>query len=128
MKKKVFIIIVVLIIAGVASFFIYKKVKQKKEAGSSGTTGGATGTSTFPLKQGSQGENVKLLQNMLNKIVPAELEADGIFGTKTEASLQNKVGLKQLTKNQFEALRNIMSGYVLGTGLRPDEINQIHNA
>jgi len=124
MKKKVILIIIIVVILGIASFFIYKKVKK---SGSSTQTG-TTSSSDFPLKQGSKGANVTILQNMLNKIIPAELEADGIFGPKTEADLYKKIGLKQLTKNQFEELKTIMSGYTLGTGLYDYEIKKIQNA
>ena len=44
----------------------------------------------FPLKQGSRGEAVRLLQRALNVIPPnvyALIAEDGIFGPKTEESL-----------------------------------------
>jgi len=127
MKKKITIIIIIVAILGIASFFIYKKVKQRKET-SSGT--GSTGSSSagFPLKQGSRGTEVKNIQGSLNRILPATLTVDGIFGPATEASLQQKIGLSQLTKKQYDAFMSVMSGFVMGTGLNQFELAQIKNA
>jgi len=124
MKKKIIIIVIIVVILGIAAFFIYKKVK--KSGGS--TPGSATGGSEFPLKQGSRGTKVENLQKALNKINPIELTVDGIFGPKTEADLLKKVGLKQLTKKQYEEFMEISAGYFLSTGLYPWELTQIQNA
>lgn len=107
MKHKWLIIIVVVTILAIVSFFIVKKAKQKKETDSTGTSssgsGSGTTTSKFPLKRGSTGDDVKLLQQRLNTIAPMliPLSIDGIFGPKTESALYDVVRLKQLTQNQY---------------------------
>jgi len=121
MKKRIVIIIAIAAVLGIAIFFIVKKTKQKN--GASNSTGGI-----FPLKKGSRGTEVKNVQNMLNKIIPADIEVDGIFGPKTESSLQQKVGLIQLTKKQYEKFIEIMAGQSLLTGLYEHEKSQIKNA
>lgn len=39
------------------------------------------------LKQGSKGENVKIMQRALNKVMGAELSEDGIFGPNTKTAV-----------------------------------------
>jgi len=131
MKKKVIIIIIVLALLGAATFFIVKKVKQNK----TGTTSsGTSSASTFPLKKGSQGNEVITLQTILNKIVGSapidtiRLDIDGIFGAKTEQALQEKVGLTQLTKNQYNALIRLTADYVMIGNLYPWVKEEIQNA
>jgi len=126
MKKKTLIIIVLLIIFAIIITFITIKVKKRNNLSSS--TNSSSNSGTFPLKQGSRGTEVKNVQNMLNKIIPADLEVDGIFGPKTEASLQKRVGLRQLTKKQYEKFIEIMAGQVLLTALYESEKSQIINA
>jgi hypothetical protein len=46
----------------------------------------------FPLKQGSRGERVKKLQQIVNKKTGAGLVEDGIFGPKTSEAF-SRVGL-----------------------------------
>jgi peptidoglycan hydrolase-like protein with peptidoglycan-binding domain len=40
------------------------------------------------LRQGSTGENVKQLQNLLNYVYGPNLKVDGIFGSQTEAAVK----------------------------------------
>lgn len=47
-----------------------------------------TSRSLPTLRLGSQGEDVKYLQNLLNYIYGPELNIDGIFGTKTETAVK----------------------------------------
>ena len=47
-----------------------------------------TSRSLPTLRRGSQGENVKYLQNLLNYIYGQNLKVDGIFGAATEASVK----------------------------------------
>ena len=47
-----------------------------------------TSRSLPTLRRGSQGENVKYLQNLLNYIYGQNLKLDGIFGAATEASVK----------------------------------------
>jgi hypothetical protein len=57
---------------------------------------GISETKIMLLKRGSKGNQVKILQDNLNKIVDAELIADGIYGKSTEISVlffQNKYKL-----------------------------------
>jgi len=125
MKKKVIIIIIVLALLGAATFFIVKKVKQNK----TGTTSsGTSSASTFPLKQGSRGNEVKTVQSALNKILENLLDVDGIFGPKTEEALYQKVGLKQLTKKQYDAFLSVFAKIIMASGLYQWEKEEIQNA
>jgi hypothetical protein len=47
--------------------------------------------SSYPLKNGSKGSNVQMLQNWLNNngYANPKLLADGIFGAKTESAVRN---------------------------------------
>ena len=56
------------------------------------------------LKKGSRGKQVKLLQQDLNYAMPLNLDADGIFGTKTYDCLKS-----------FQASRNITSDGIYGS-------------
>jgi hypothetical protein len=55
--------------------------------------------SEFPLKNGSSGNNVKLLQEKLGGLV-----VDGFFGNKTEQALISKTGKNTITKSELNAL------------------------
>jgi hypothetical protein len=46
---------------------------------------------SYPLKNGSKGSNVQMLQNWLNKngYASPKLVADGVFGAKTESAVRN---------------------------------------
>lgn len=122
MKKKIIITTIILAILAIVTFFIVKKVKQTNATSSTGTGTG------FPLKQGSKGEEVKIVQNSLNKIIGNTIAADGVFGQQTENALYIKVGLKQLTKKQYEAFISVFSGLTLVASLYDHEKNQIKNA
>jgi hypothetical protein len=127
MKKKIIMIAIIITILGIAAYFIVKKVRQNK-AGRTGT--GTDTASIFPLKQGSRGAQVKNVQSALNKLLALEtkLIEDGIFGPKTEDVLYRKVGLKQLTKNQYEALVATFADIVMAIDLYDDEKKKIQNA
>lgn len=63
--------------------------------GSSGSTAPSVtaGNDTFPLKVGSSGERVKLLQNALKRIKPSlSLPSDGIFNEATRIAVVAWVG------------------------------------
>ncbi|MFC4817623.1 peptidoglycan-binding domain-containing protein [Flavobacterium sp. GCM10023249] len=51
---------------------------------------------SLPLKNGSRGNEVQELQRKLG------VEADGIFGSKTETALLKAKGVKSITLNQFD--------------------------
>ncbi|MCQ2959547.1 MAG: hypothetical protein MJ198_05090 [Bacteroidales bacterium] len=61
---------------------------------------------TFPLKQGSQGEEVRKLQAALNKKNTSgiTISEDGIFGPKTESLLVAVTGKTSLTKREYKKL------------------------
>ena len=127
MKKINIITIIGLGIIAIGVFLIYKKMQEKKNAkiptgtsgsGTSGTGSGTSGTgsnlnlggmnggSTTPeiildktkvLKYGVTGNEVKALQNYLNKNYNARLVVDGIFGELTQKALQDYKGRSQVT-------------------------------
>lgn len=61
----------------------------------------AVSSDAFPLKQGSKGDNVKLLQRTLGGLIQ-----DGIFGQRTEEALFNKLGKMSITQAELDALVN----------------------
>ena len=130
MKKKIIITIVILAILGVAAFFIYKKVKQKNQTGT-GSIGSGSGTTGFPLKQGSRGKEVENVQKALNQVNQQSaftaLIVDGIFGPKTEAALQSTLGLKQLTKTQYNKFM-LLTNVTGKTELAANDKLEIKNA
>jgi peptidoglycan hydrolase-like protein with peptidoglycan-binding domain len=122
MKKKLIIIGIVVAVA-VALYFVYKKVKADKEA--EDTTGGGsaapqqaqtptynnnanptkTGGDPFPMKLGSSGDLVKILQQYLNKKYKSGLTLDGSFGAKTAAALKTGTGKSEIQdRDQFNTL------------------------
>lgn len=84
-----------------------------------GTTGGATNQSnqsnangTFPLKKGSQGEEVKLVQRLLNENFNSGLPVNGNFDAATEAALisaQNSFKVKTALR-----VYGTPNGYAIG--------------
>ncbi len=101
-----FIIVMAVLVLGAAGYWVYIKRKQKKsmsfsvsgkdEPTNKTIIGGPTvnkptnySTTGFPLRNGSRGENVKIVQSYINKQlykVPGlpPLTVDGILGAKTE--------------------------------------------
>lgn len=63
-------------------------IKDYASSAVSNITAAITGNASFPLKNGSRGNNVKKLQQWLNSGENAGLTADGIFGTKTENAVK----------------------------------------
>ncbi len=107
MKSKKTIIFIISILAIAAGAWWYFKMRKPEGTGSTGgTTGtkagtGATNpnpgftpavvvTDNFPLRKGSKGPRVLVLQKHLNKVMNAKLAEDGIFGVGTENALQAK--------------------------------------
>lgn len=115
MKNKTIniILIVVLILLGIIVLFLLLKSKKGSVPGLSGNG--------FPLKKGSTGQNVVVLQNYLNdrlslmdigdKIVsnnikyikaPERLNVDGIFGDKTLQAVYNEFNRYDVTAEIFK--------------------------
>lgn len=98
------IVVLVLILVGI---YLYNHFKDQKGSEAppdvkippGGNSGSTTANDNFPLKKGSEGENVKYLQNAINKFVDKnnlnsslKLTPDGKFGDKTYSSLVSAVG------------------------------------
>jgi uncharacterized alpha/beta hydrolase family protein len=98
--KKAIIIIVILAILATIIFFVVRKVKQNKEGDSSASN---IRSDNFPLQKGSTGIRVKFLQKILNQLDPINnnLVEDGIFGTHTEATLYDTLGVRIVTKEFY---------------------------
>lgn len=78
-----------------ASYIISKRKAKKSqdEALKELNQGESSATSTlvaqeFPLKKGSKGALVEMLQDWLNKENNEDLVVDGVFGSKTEAAVK----------------------------------------
>ena len=121
-NKKVFFIIALIIAAAAAAFFIirrkrkveglsnrapaknYSSVRPGKEAPPSQVEPAAT-ASDFPLKRGSRGKYVTVIQQHMKDKHRQPLKVDGIFGPKTEAALKKVYGITVIdTISQFNSL------------------------
>ena len=96
-----------------------------KIVSSSATTNTTANPSAFPLKKGSKGKNVKLLQEALiakyGKSILPKYGADGDFGTETATALK-KAGLPAtINESTFNVL--VQSVKVDGTSLGKDLYN-----
>lgn len=84
-----------------------------KKNGDRGAASGAANPGTpaavpsvFPLKKGSQGEEVRKLQHYLNGclqyyLVLTPLDEDGIFGAKTEGICVTVTGSREITEEFY---------------------------
>jgi len=59
----------------------------------------------FPLKMGSRGNDVKVLQRHLNAKYGKSLVVDGIFGILTETVLHQSYGVKEVSKKLYNNLK-----------------------
>ncbi len=97
----------VLIVLGVAGYFGYTEYKKKQDADNKEKDTTGTGSSKVPssqtLKAGSNGADVKELQEFLMQNNPALTKdfADGKFGTGTATELKKQIGFTEITKAQF---------------------------
>ncbi|HON53702.1 MAG TPA: peptidoglycan-binding domain-containing protein, partial [Bacteroidales bacterium] len=83
------IVISLLIITAV---IVYVMVQKQKNPG------------VFPLKQGSRGEEVRKLQEWLNKQnAGITIAVDGIFGPKTESLLFAVTGAKEISSKEYKS-------------------------
>ena len=81
--------------------------EEQTQTGGSGTSSGV-----FPLKKGSQGEEVKFIQGLLNEHFSAGLPVNGNFDSATEAALisaQNSSKVRMALR-----VKGTPSGYRVG--------------
>lgn len=118
-KKIIIIILVILAVALIAYFVFFRKKPTTPAAAGTGTPEpGTTAKGSvknidpapqFPIKKGSQGDNVKLLQkflNLNNKAPFVEIDVDGYFATATEAALLRTTGKKEVSEADFNGFLN----------------------
>lgn len=78
------------------------------------------------IKNGSKGEDVKILQNILNLLLKSGLTADGIFGAKTETAVKLFQTKNSLTSdgivgnNTWKKISNIMN--TIKNGSKGDDV------
>jgi hypothetical protein len=97
-KYAIWIVIAVILIIGIVVYFVIRK--DKTAAGPTTTPGSAKGTSTspvltdasFPLKMGSQGKQVVILQGWMNMDWQKNLSLDGKFGNDTLTAWRSIAG------------------------------------
>lgn len=96
MRRKISVIGSLLLVVLVVIFFLFKKTNLT--ASSINIFPGS-----FPLKNGSRGENVKKLQRFLNTKVSSglQLDVDGIFGDQTELTLMWVCEIEEVSRDFF---------------------------
>ena len=133
MNKKTiyFIIIVVAFTALFYYIFVYSKNENLTPEEKNKVTDDLTGVSSttandsFPLKNGSRGARVKMLQSWINKqskIMPVKipntpLAVDGIWGVKTEAAINklatySYVAVNATPANMYPISQAFYSNYI----------------
>lgn len=76
----------------ITAVIVYVMVQKQKNPG------------IFPLKQGSRGEEVRKLQEWLNKQnAGITIAVDGIFGIKTESLLFAVTGKKEISYKEYKS-------------------------
>ena len=117
-----------IILFAVLMYVAYRKIKNQKGYTDTGSffTNGNTGTSavvsnelaqrynckntneaTFPLKQGSRGWQVEIVQRICNYLLlpPFDpISIDGIWGSNTEVAVQQTLNKTQITESDFYGL------------------------
>lgn len=131
MKNKILTVTAILLILGGAGLGVFWFIKNRKQnSGSSGasssgsgssssgassssskTTTTAKGNDNFPLKKGSVGTRVKVLQGSLNgyfmtKGDSTRIGVDGIWGDETQLAFEKWAGtaLKQCDEHNYKRL------------------------
>jgi hypothetical protein len=108
-------LMIIVPIAGLAFVLANWEKIRKKMAGDSaapgtttpgnntGTVGGGTAQLNYDklLKEGVRGEEVKVLQGLMNQYHGTSLELDGIFGPLTKSALQSWIGKDSTTLNEI---------------------------
>lgn len=105
-KTKTTLIVIACILAvALIAFLVWK---MRKSDASSETT-----DPDFPLKRGSKGPKVRILQEYLNtqilkmqdgEVKPALLDVDGIFGLQTETACKMVFGTETISKTQYNEI------------------------
>jgi len=120
-KKKIILIVSVLILI-VFIYTIFLKSKNKKDGKTKSGNVSSKGISvsvpliqynkgnSFPLSEGSNGENVKRLQSALNKNEIIPLSIDGLFGSKTKQASLNQLGKIVISEKDIEELEKREKG------------------
>ena len=107
-----------IILFAVLMYVAYRKIKNQKGYTDTGSffTNGNTGTSAvakntneakFPLKQGSRGWQVEIVQRICNYLLlpPYDpISIDGIWGSNTEVAVQQTLNKTQITESDFYGL------------------------
>jgi len=121
MKNRKLVIIIVVLLLIIAIVFAYKKFKNKPveqapgmPAPSPAGPSAPTSNDNYPLIKGSNGENVKYLQQAINKIATKTgmtygiVSVDGDFGPQTYNSLLIVVGASYypVTQAKFTEILN----------------------
>jgi len=114
-KKALIIASIIVLVVAVIGFAIWQNNKKKKAAKSGYTSDGSPvaaepvtsqnlNPAFFPLKKGSEGDLVVILQKWLlqNGGTLPNYGADGDFGTETETALVSVLGVDQISYEYFK--------------------------
>lgn len=126
MKTKKLIIII--LIVAVVAFAAYKLLQEfgqegetngwEKPTNSTGGTSPSTSSrnDNFPLKKGSKGERVKVVQKFCNWAKDCGLTVDGDFGSRTEAAVKkcvfvDGVEANYVSETAYNTMNTILAKY-----------------
>lgn len=108
-KEKKYLIIAVIIIIGIIIYTIWRK-KQKGIASATDISNEAAPVilneekkvvSTFPLKIGSSGPEVKAIQAWLLKNEGAQIKVDGVWGKQTDAAVKRLLKIDGISQERY---------------------------
>jgi hypothetical protein len=92
--------------------------KGNTDTSGSGSTSSSSSSSSnvFPLRKGSAGALVKLVQQAITKINLPKFGADGQFGAETEAAIMKILGKKTIDSTEDINKIAMLNGLVISNG------------
>lgn len=130
--KRLIIIILIVAVVAFASYKLLQKVGREEETngvakptddGGGGTSSTTSRNDNFPLKKGSKGERVKVVQKFCNWAKDCGLTVDGDFGSRTEAAVKKCVSVDGVEANYVsETAYNTMNTILAKYKTRADYI------
>lgn len=99
-------------------YYVARKLVKVKPKSKAATSSSIHNNSIFPLKKGSTGKEVKMLQTYLRSLDSTALPTkgiDGVFGTETEDWSVKLLGKSDIDEGYFNSV--VKPGYTLVSGI-----------